>query len=70
MIDNKYLLYGRDEDFSKRELEIEEVLFEGKWLLKLMKKHPDKTEFELLNIIESKKEQNKKLRELTLSTLD
>lgn len=70
MIENKYFKFGRDINFNDRKLEIEEILFEGKWLLKLLNKYGDKkTLDEIFQLIEYKKIKNKKIRDLTLKSL-
>lgn len=71
MIENKYLKYGRDTDFTGRNLYIEEILFEGKWLLKLLNKGYGDTlsDREIFVMIEKKKGNSKKLKKMSKKTL-
>lgn len=62
---NNYLSKGFGEDLSQVKLEVEEILFEGKWMLKLLKENPKLTNKEIFRIIEKKKNKNKKICELT-----
>ena len=58
------------QDFSQRNLEVEEILFEGKWLYKLLNERPNYSNKQMFNIIEDKKIKNKKIITLTRKLLD
>lgn len=63
---NKLIINGfDDEHFEERTLEVEEILFEGKHLLKELKKDSSRTEEQILQVIEEKKNNSKKIRKLT-----
>jgi len=56
--------------FDRRILEVEEILFEGKWLLKLLNEKGSESNIsELLTEIEIKKNNSKKIKKLTYKCL-
>lgn len=57
-------------DNLDREIEIEEILFEGKHYLKELNKDNSRSDHELFNLIEDKKERNKKLQQMYNKTIE